>query len=194
MRTPSISNAKANESAVGISAGVRGEPGSSGVLDVGDTRASSSRFMLASSPLATSMEAAKLPAYDRERSIILSGTTTTRPPEFMSFGVAVIDERRRSPGLPFGGAKKFSVGAIVIDMDPFRWTIIRKGSQRIGAGLTRICRWLCLRAREIERRNGFKRDSAVRDVEFVSGTREVHVLYSPLVGKYERRTLGTLGG
>jgi hypothetical protein len=64
INTPSISKAKAKESAVGRSAaGVRGEAGVLGVsgeLDVGEIIASSSRSISASSFLAVSSEAAML--------------------------------------------------------------------------------------------------------------------------------------
>ena len=102
MRTPSISKAKANESAVGSSDGVRGVPGVAGELAEAEPSdmASSSRFMAASSFLAVSMEAAKPPRYDFDRwAISLSGTTTTGPPAATSSFVAFIEERRRSPGL-----------------------------------------------------------------------------------------------
>jgi len=62
IKTPSMSKAKANESAVGMSAGVAGDtgvPGVSGELDVGESIASSSRSIATSSFLAVSSEAAK---------------------------------------------------------------------------------------------------------------------------------------
>lgn len=59
IRTPSISNAKAKLSAVGISAGVIGEPGVSGVLADGEIKGSSSKFMVDNSCLALAIEAAK---------------------------------------------------------------------------------------------------------------------------------------
>ena len=65
-KTPSISNAKAKESVVRTSAGVMGEIGGSGVLDVsgeldiGESISLSSRPIAANSLLAVSSEAAKL--------------------------------------------------------------------------------------------------------------------------------------
>ena len=64
IKTPSISKAKAKESAVGTSAGVMGELGVSGELDVGESILSSSRLMAANSFLAVSREAAKPPWSD----------------------------------------------------------------------------------------------------------------------------------
>lgn len=102
--TPSISKAKANESAVGMSAGVTGDPGVSGELGMGDSSTtSSSRFIAFSSFLAVSIEAAKPPWRDFAfASIIRSGTTTVGPPLVKSSVVAVIDESRRSTPGRFG--------------------------------------------------------------------------------------------
>jgi hypothetical protein len=60
IRTPSISNANANVSAEGVSAGVIGEAGVAGELEE-VKRVSSSRFKLANSLLAVSIEAANVP-------------------------------------------------------------------------------------------------------------------------------------
>ena len=119
MSTPSISKAKAKESAVGTSAGVIGDPGVAGELEAGESpTASSSRFIAFSSFLAVSIEAAKPPWCDFALwSIILSGTTTTGPPLVRSSFVAVIEERRRSPGRCAGGDSNFDdslVGAMVV--------------------------------------------------------------------------------
>lgn len=119
IRTPSISKANANESAVGISAGVTGEPGVSGVLEVGEIRASSSRSMEASSLRAVSNEAAKPPLCERDLCFIIrSGTTTTGPPSLISLSVAVMEESRRSPGLLLGGLRREEVadGAMTINI------------------------------------------------------------------------------
>jgi len=62
IRTPSISNAKAKLSAVGISAGVPGDRGVMGESSTGDGR-SSSRFIVESSIRAFAMEAAKVPPW-----------------------------------------------------------------------------------------------------------------------------------
>jgi hypothetical protein len=114
-KTPSISKAKAKESVVGMSTGVMGEPGVSRELDVRESIASSSRSIAASSFLAVSSEAAKPLWCDWDLwAIILSGTITTGPPSLISLSVAVMDERRRRPGLlPVGGVRIFD-GAIVV--------------------------------------------------------------------------------
>ncbi len=148
INTPSISKAKANESAVGRSAGVKGEPGVSGVLAVGDARASSSRFISASSFLAVCKEAAKPPWCDWDLcAIILSGTTTTGPLlSLISLSVAVRLERRRTPGLTFGGAKELAGAILYVGEDQYTPALSSKSEVRsiwrlwivVGSGGARV--------------------------------------------------------
>jgi hypothetical protein len=113
MSTPSISKAKAKESALGASGELSGVLGISGELSEG----LSSKFMALSSVLAVSMALAKLPKRPpscvfARRCMSLSGTTTTGPPEVTSFSVAVMEERRRRAGRAPGG-ESISEGAIL---------------------------------------------------------------------------------
>lgn len=72
MSTPSISNAKANESSGGTSTGVIGVPGVAGVAIAGEAHGSSSRLTVASSSLACSREAANQREEDRTRCPVMN--------------------------------------------------------------------------------------------------------------------------